>query len=146
MTPERLAAVGDSWRRTLSGIESPLGQLAYLASLRNQNTGYYEHFGLSERIGPTEVDRLIRQSHVGVFRQWLCFDLRRQRLEVERYLEGIEGPRAEILSNWLCLGPYEAWLPADSRDVERDLFRTDLALVLELIRSAAGVAARDPDS
>jgi hypothetical protein len=36
-------AGGVLWRRTLSQIPSQFGRIAWLASLRNPNTGVYEH-------------------------------------------------------------------------------------------------------
>jgi len=119
--------------------------LAYIASLRNQNKGTYEHFGLAERIGEDETHDLIRRSHLTTFQEWLCFGLERQKEELEAYFASLEGGRSEILANWLTLGPYASWIPAESRDVERKLFYTDLETVLELIRSEAGVVSRDPD-
>ncbi len=60
MAVERQALHADYWQRTLTGIATVLGRLAYLASLRNVNTGTYEHFGLAEKVGVDDVDRLIR--------------------------------------------------------------------------------------
>ena len=145
MPHDRQAIIEESWRRTLAKIDTLLGRIAYLASLRNANTGTYEHFGLSEKVGANEADRLIRHSHLEVFQQWLCFNLERQKEELEAYFAGLEGDDREILSNWLVLGPYAAWVPAESRDVERKLFYSDLEMVLELIRNEAGVASPDPD-
>ena len=135
----------ESWQRTLAGIPTFPGRMAYLASLRNANTGTYEHFGLSQRIGAHEVDRLLRRSHVDLFQEWLCFSLDRQRRELDDYLADLEGDKREIVSTWLSLGPYAAWIPAESRDVERKLYYADLGAVLELIRRDYGVASRDPD-
>ena len=146
MARDKQAILEESWLRTLGTIETFVGRLAYLASLRNLNTGTYEHFGLAQRVGAPEVDRVIRKSHGDIFQQWLCFNLERQRQELEAYFAGLEGDRREILSNWLVLGPYATWIPADSRDVERRLFYNDLETVLEVIRSESGVASRDPDS
>ena len=146
MSPNREASVADAWRRTLSAIPSLLGRLAYLASLRDTNTGTYQHFGLAQRIGESEVDRVIRQSHVGLFQDWLCFGLERQKQELEEYFSGLEGDRREIVANWLTLEPYAHWVPTESRDVERKLFHADLAVVLELVRNEYGFASRDPDS
>ena len=145
MPSDRQATIAESWRKTLAGIESPLGRLAYLASLRNQNKGTYEHFGLAERIGEDETDNLIRRSHLHAFQEWLCFGLERQKEELEAYFLSLEGDRVKILANWLTLSPYASWIPAESRDVERQLFYTDLETVIELIRSESGVASRDPD-
>lgn len=145
MPSERQAAVAESWRKTLAGIEPLLARLAWLASLRNQNKGTYEHFGLAERIGEEATDSLIRRSHLEIFQEWLCFGLEQQKAEIETYFASLEGDRSEILTNWLSLSPYASWIPAESRDVERKLFSTDLETVLELIRSESGVASRDPD-
>jgi hypothetical protein len=145
VSPEKEAFLTESWQRTLAGIPTFPGRMAYLASLRNANTGTYEHFGLSQRIGAPEVDRLLRRSHVDLFQEWLCFGLDRQRRELDDYLADLEGDKREIVSTWLSLGPYAAWIPAESRDVERKLYYADLGAVLELIRRDYGVASRDPD-
>jgi hypothetical protein len=144
MTPHREAALTESWRRTLAGIPGMLGRLSYLASLRNANTGAYEHIGLADRVGPFDTDRLLRRSHLEVFQEWLCFDLERQKQELEDHLSGLEGDKREIIANWLSVEPYSVWVPAESGDVERKLFYSDLAIVLELIRADYGVASRDP--
>lgn len=146
MSPNREAAITESWQRTLSAIPTVIGRLAYLSSLRNANTGAYEHFGLMQRIGEGEVDRVLRRSHMGAFQEWLCFGLARQKDELEEYFTGIEGDRREILAQWLRLQPYGNWVPPESRDVERKLFYADLGVVLELIRAEYGVASPDPDS
>jgi hypothetical protein len=146
MTPQKEAALSDSWKRTLEAIPSMLGRLSYLASLRNSNTGTYEHFGLSERVGELHTDRLLRRSHLEVFQQWLCFGLQRQKQELEEYLSGVDGDKRGIIAHWLCLEPYAVWIPGESRDVERKLFYSDLSVVLELIRADYGVASRDRDS
>jgi hypothetical protein len=142
----REAAIAETWQRTLSSIPTLIGRVAYLASLRNVNTGSYEHFGLAQRIGEDEVDRIIRRSHMGIFQEWLCFGLERQKDELEEYFSGLEGDRREIISSWLTLEPWNHWVPAESRDVERKLFNADLAVILEFVRVEYGVSSRDPDS
>ncbi len=146
MNANREAAVAESWQRTLSQIPTLLGRVAYLSSLRNVNTGSYEHFGLSQRIGEDEVDRILRRSHMSVFQEWLCFGLEKQKEELEAYFSGLEGDTREIIANWLKLEPWNHWVPGESRDVERKLFNADLAVILELIRVEYGVSSRDPDS
>src|ERR1051326_1040619 len=124
----------ESWQRTLRRIPTFAGRLAYLASLRDANTGTYEHFGLAQKIGEEEVDRLLRRSHCELFQEWLFFGLDRQRRELDEYLSKLEGDKREIVYTWLSLGPYAAWIPAESRDVERKLYYADLAAVLDMIR------------
>jgi len=146
MTPNREAAAAETWRRTLSAIPTVLGRLAYMASLREANAGTYQHFGLAQRIGEGEVDRMLRRSHLAIFQEWLCFGLEQQKQELEEYFSGLEGDRREIVANWLTLEPYSSWVPGESRDVERKLFHADLGVILEMIRTEYGVASRDPDS
>ena len=137
--------LADSWRRTLSGISTRLGRLEYLASLRNAHSGLYEHFGLAQRVGAEKADDLIRQSHDEVFQQWLALEQADQLHEAESYLESVGGDKRELLRTWLALQPYSGWVPADSRDVERELFLTDMADVLEALRTDYQVASRDPE-
>jgi hypothetical protein len=146
VSPNREAAAAESWQRTLSAIPTMIGRVAYLSSLRNAHTGSYEHFGLAQRVGEDEVDRILRSSHITVFQEWLCFGLERQKDELNEYFSGLEGDKREIVSNWLTLEPWNNWVPGDSRDVERKLFGADLAVILELIRVEYGVSSRDPDS
>lgn len=146
MSANREAAVAESWQRTLLSIPTVLGRIAYLASLRNANSGSYEHFGLAQRIGGDEVDRILRRSHMSVFQEWLCFGLEQQKEEMEAYFSGLGADKREIISNWLTLEPWNNWVPGESRDVERKLFGADLAVILELLRAEYGVSSRDPDS
>jgi hypothetical protein len=145
MDPDRESLLAENWQRTLSRISSYPGRMAYLASLRNIHSGAYEHFGLAQRVGESDADRLIRRSHVEIFQEWLCFGLERQKRELEEYFSDLPGDKREIISTWLSLEPYGNWIPADSRDVERKLFFTDLSVVLDLVRSDYGVGPRDPD-
>ena len=145
MDADRESLLAENWQRTLSRISSYPGRMAYLASLRNIHSGAYEHFGLAQRIGESDADRLIRRSHIELFQEWLCFGLERQKRELEDYFEDLPGDKREIIATWLSIEPYGTWIPADSRDVERKLYFTDLSVVLDLIRSDYGVGPRDPD-
>jgi hypothetical protein len=146
LSSQRENVIAESWQRTLSAIPTMIGRIAYLSSLRNLNTGTYEHFGLAQRVGPDEVDRTLRRSHMTTFVDWLSFGLEKQKDELEEYFAGLEGDRRELISSWLALQPWNNWAPAESRDVERKLFNADLAVILELLRVEYGVASRDPES
>jgi hypothetical protein len=146
MSPAREAVAAETWQRTLSNIQTLFARVAYLASLRDANTGSYQHHGLSQRIGEDATDSILRRSHMAVFQEWLCCGLERQKDEVEAYLIDIQGNRHDIIASWLTLKPYVEWVPADSREVERALFYADLGVVMELIRAEYGVASPDPDS
>ena len=145
MTFDRSAAV-DLWRNTLSQIPTTIGRLIYLASLRDQNTGAYRHHGLEQLFGPEQSEQTIRQSHNQIFSDWLCFNLEQQKKDLEAYLDELHDDKKIILTTWLRLAPYRHYPPADAREVECNLFITDLEMVLELLRYDYGVAPSDPDA
>ena len=145
MNSNRGDVIAETWQRMLAGIPTFPGRIAYLASLRNIHSGVYEHMGLAQRIGEDDTDMLLRRSHLEIFQEWLCFGLERQKDELEEYFSGLPGDKREIIATWLSIEPYGAWVPADSRDIERKLYYTDLSVVLELIRTEYGVSSRDPD-
>ena len=133
----------DLWSRTLFQIPTLFGRLVYLALLRDPNTGQYQHFGFALRFGDKEVDRTIRRSHTNVFTDWLCYSLEQQRKDLEDYLDSVEGDRQSILTTWTEWPPYMSWIPAQSRPADRELFRSDLEIVLELIKQDFDGASTD---
>jgi hypothetical protein len=151
VSPEqRVAVVAKDWRRAIEAIPTVFGRLAYLASLRTGEAGRYEHYGIAQRLGEEGAHEFLRRSHNEIFREWLALELEPQKREVQRYVfesqQGASaGDRAKALASLIALSPWLVWIPEDSRDAERALYRNDMEIVLELIRREAGVARRDPD-
>ena len=139
-------AAPDLWRNTLSQIPSVFGRLVYLCSLRDQNTGAYQHYGLSQAFGEEESDRVLRGSHEKAFGEWLCYTLEQQKADLDLYLSGLEGNRRTILETWIRLAPYRNLVPSSAREVERQLYLGDLETILELLKGEYGVASPDPDA
>jgi hypothetical protein len=144
-TLERGAAA-DLWRHTLSQVPSVFGRMVYLCSLRDPNTGCYQHYGLAQSFGEEEADRVLRESHQASFAEWLCFNLEQQKADLDLYLSGLDGNRRVILDTWIRLAPYRNLAPSTTREVERQLYLTDLETILELLRAEYGVACPDPDA
>jgi hypothetical protein len=140
------SAAADLWRNTLSQIPTTFGRLIYLASLRDQNTGAYQHHGLAQLFGADEADQTLRQSHTQTFSDWLCFNLEQQKQDLEGYLDELHVEMKTILETWFRLSPFRSYVPAKAREVERNLFSTDLETVLELLRYDYAVASPDPDA
>ncbi len=143
MRPDETPAA-ELWRRTLAQIPTTFGRLVYLASLRNPNTGQYQHFGFAQRFSERESDRTLKRSHTNVFSDWLCFSLEQQRNDLEIYLEESGEDKLTIISNWLELPPFMNWIPTQTREAERDLFRADLMTVLEIVKREYAVASSGP--
>lgn len=136
----------DLWRNTLSQIPSVFGRLVYLASLRNANSGRYEHHGLALLFGEDEANRALKKSHSKVFREWLTYDLEQQKADLDLYLSGLLEDKRSVLATWLELTPYKTLLPASVRGVERRLYTADLKALIELRANAYGVGGPGPDA
>ncbi len=136
----------DLWHRTLSQIPTLFGRLAYLSSLREANSGAYRHYGLAQRFSDEEADSVLRASHEELFAEWLNFNLERQKQDLDEYLSGLDEVPSRVIAAWLSLAPYRTMMPVSAREVERDLFVSDLCMLLELLRHEHAVALPDPDA
>ncbi len=139
-------AAANIWRNTLSQIPSIFGRMVYLASLRNPNSGDYEHHGVAQFFGAEKANQALSDSHMEVFGEWLCMDLQQQKSDLDVYLSGLEGVRRIVLSTWLRLEPYRGCVPGAAREVERELYLADLEILLAMLRNEYGVAALDRDA
>ena len=127
-------------------IPTSFGRLVYLASLRDQTTDRYMHHGLSQVFGQEESDRTLRQSHEQTFADWLCFDLERQKDDLDRYLSGFHLEKRSVLATWIRLAPYRNLTPTTIQDPERRVYLADIEAALELLSKENAAGAPDPDA
>ena len=129
--------VADLWKRTLSRIPTVFGQISYLASLRDSNSGIYKHHGLSAAFGRDESIRAMRESHESAFQHWLEMPLAERARDLHTYLQGLEDEKAAVAGYWLASGQTELQTPSSARPMERELFRHDVETLLTIIRNEA---------
>src|SRR5689334_3858095 len=101
-------AAADLWRHTLSQIPYLFGRLAYLSSLRNVNTGRYEHHGLAQIYGSDKAHKTLLESHETAFADWLNYDLAHQQSDLALYLANLGGEIETIVNAWLQLSTYKS--------------------------------------
>lgn len=140
------SAAADLWRNTISQIPTVFGRLVYLASLRNPNSGGYEHHGLALVFGEEEANKALKNSHAAVFAEWLTFNIEQQKADLDLYLSGLFEDKRVVIDTWLRLAPYKNLLPTSVRGVERRLYLADFTALLELLKGAFAVAVPDPDA
>jgi hypothetical protein len=130
--------VVEMWRTTLLRIPTVFGRLAYIAALLDESTGRYNHPSLSFALNPEDVDRTLRRYHHQVFTEWLGFSLSEQRMDLCEFFDE-QGAEPESLR-------YQELVPPRARDVERQLYITDLETLLELMRFDALAASPFPEA
>ncbi len=145
-SPFRRGAPDDLWRHTLSQIPTTFGRLVYLSSLRNENSGQYEHHGFAQTYGVDAADRAMRESHESIFAEWLGFDLQRQKADLDEYLHSLGGDQEKLLDVWRRLAPYRNYVPTAVRAADRALFQSDLETLFETFRARRGVSDLDRDA
>ena len=140
------SAAADLWRHTLSQIPTVFGRLVYLSSLRNSNTGKYEHHGLSLVFGDEESNRALKKSHSEAFEEWLSFNIEQQKADLDLYLSSLFEDKRTVLETWLKLAPYRNLVPSSIRTVERRLYLADLTAIIQLLKNEYAVSSPDPDA
>jgi hypothetical protein len=132
------SAAGDLWKNTLSKVPTQFGKLAYLASLRDPNSGIYRHHGLSMVFGRDESSRVLRETHEQAFFEWLNLSLADKSADLLEYLTSLEDPVPTVLSHWFHSKPYSGQVPSATREMERELFLKDLEALIETFRNGWG--------
>ena len=118
-------------------IPTVFGRLVYLASLRDEATNRYFHASLCSLLGPEDADRTLCHSHHQVFSQWIACSLAEQKADLDQYVGETAGWKH-------LLQHYRNLVPPTARDVERQLYLTDLETLVELLRygNGGGIEAR----
>ncbi len=142
VTLER-GAVADLWRNTLLPMPSVFGRLVYLASLRDRDSGYYEHEGLAQVFGDAEADYALRQSHSQAFSEWLCFNLEQQKADVDLYISGLPVKPRQVIDNWIRTTPYRNLIPVSASAREMELYLSDFGALLMMLRAAHGASGSE---
>jgi len=130
------SAAGDLWKHTLSRIPTVFGRLAYLASLRDTNSGIYRHHGLSAVFGRDDSAKALRESHERTFIEWLSLTMEEKYHDLGHCLAGLEDPAQTVVAHWLGARIYRTYVPGSAREIERGLFCSDLEALLETIKNA----------
>jgi len=138
-----LEVLDETWRRELAEIETAYGRLVNLASLRDSNTGRYEHYA-TEPGCRQRVHTYFLKLHEAIFREWVNCTLQRKMADIELYIHGLDSvDPAELVDAWLRLTPYKNLVPAAIGGPDREMHISDFEAILGLLRNVYGVASPD---
>ena len=128
------SAFEDVLNRTLSPIHSDIGRLIYLASMRDYNSGTYQHDGLADRFSPVAASAALKAAHREVFSRLACMPLEELVADLERYIQSSEEAREQFLRTWSELEPYRVAIPMDEDPTTSQLLLSNIRVALEVLR------------
>lgn len=129
----------DLVRASLSIIPTCYGRLVYLTSLRDPNTGRYEHYLLEASYGASLVQAALEGIHIQSYRSWVAMNLEQKRADLYLYLISLSSDKRQVLQTWLITAPYRALIPLHTQPVEHDVFLSDMQILLDLLMNEFGI-------
>jgi excisionase family DNA binding protein len=114
----------------ICALPSVLQQIVELAHLRDPSTGAYAHPAILSRSRAEAVQDKLRRLHDRAFRHWLKMGLESQKADFDIYLSNLSVPRTKIVQTWRSLELYRCLVPASASPAERELFVSDLEVLL----------------
>jgi len=114
----------------VSAIPTVFGKLAYLAALRDPQSGVYGHQTAGETFAPQIINEVLRQEHVYRFESWLLLDLEDQMCDLAAYLLAHVANCASALQRFRQQCQHIALVPATALEPQRQLFWSDLEILL----------------
>lgn len=120
---------------TLARIPRVYGRLIYIASLRDLSSGRYEHAGLAAVYSEAAVQEALELCHEQIFERILEMPLLRQEEDLRDCLEHMEGGLEASAAHWLNLESYRVLLPEKSPDYLKELFCSNLRVLLQILHS-----------
>jgi hypothetical protein len=121
--------------QSLAGVISDLGRLHHVASLRDVSTGRYHHYRLEQIYSEPAIHQALLYCHEELFDKVLEKTLQEQEWDLRNMFSGIDSPAWEIAGRWLELEYFGLLIPLGTPPYLRDLFMSNIRMVLSLIGS-----------
>jgi hypothetical protein len=117
---------------TLAAIPSDYARLIHVAMLRDLVSGTYRHEGLEALYPASSVNPALSFCHEEIFQRILETPLERQEWDLRKCLSEMNGDVFGIAARWTDLEFYRLLIPSGTPDYLRDLFVSNLRVLLEI--------------
>lgn len=125
--------VQDFTVNSLACIPGPYARLIYVASLRDLSSGRYEHHGLAALYPEEAVQQALELCHEQIFERILEMPLEKQLEDLQGCLAAMEGGLPAVVCHWRQLEPYRVLSPENAPDYLKELFFSNLRVLLEIL-------------
>jgi hypothetical protein len=127
--------------RDLEPLSGCFERLAYLSALRDVTTGEYSHAYLCTVYNPGRVDEVLSSCHEEIFERLLESPLAEQQTDLLKFLERLASSTQGSVQ--YCLQNAESWIPPQAPDYLKELFRSNQAILVELLSKQDSTARSD---
>jgi len=128
-------AMQDLEHHTLRAIPGEIGQLVYLASTRDYNTGVYYHDGLAFRYTEEVARTALALHHKKVFRELVFSSLEELVQQLDVYMKSSHVLPSEFLELWRKLEPYRITVPLDCDPLSVELFFSNIRTAVAILEA-----------
>lgn len=124
----------------LVAIPTALGRLVHIAMLRDIYTGRYHHPILQDVYSEPAVHQSLLYCHEELFEKFLENNFEQQEWDLRMCFAVMDAPPAEIARRWLDVELFRLYVPFDTPPYLRDLFCSNMRLILGLLVSEQSLA------
>ncbi|HSZ19554.1 MAG TPA: hypothetical protein VK770_07175 [Candidatus Acidoferrum sp.] len=129
------AVVEDFSSRTLAVISSDFGRLYYVSSLKDSNSGRYEHDGLTSLYPENAVQAALSHCHEELFSRILETPLREQEGDLRACFDSAGDRFWDAVENWHENTCFRGMCPEGMPDYLDDLFCSNMKALLAIFSS-----------
>jgi hypothetical protein len=126
------AVIEDFSSKTLAAISSDFGRLYYVSSLKDSNSGRYEHDGLMTLYPENAVQAALSNCHEELFSRILEMPLRDQESDLRACLGSASAQYWDVVESWLENRDFQNMCPEGLPNYLHDLFCSNMAALLAI--------------
>jgi hypothetical protein len=129
------AVIEDFSSQSLAAISTDIGRLYYISSLKDPDSGRYEHDGLKSLYPENAVQAGISHCHEELFSRILETPLREQERELDTCLGSAGDKYWDVVESWRESRFFQEFCPEGLPDYLQDLFCSNMGALLAIFSS-----------
>jgi hypothetical protein len=127
------SVIQDFTSRTLAVIPSDFGRLYYVSSLKDSETGRYQHDGLRDVYSEDSVQEALTHCHEELFSRILETPLKDQERDLLKCLDAAGDQFWPVVESWRETKVFTEMCPDGLPSYLNDLFSSNMAAMLDII-------------